>query len=253
MIPEALRTKLIQEADFRNRPDELAQERPDPLWVARRYHDEVIALMCALFGYGRAKSIVGYLTALPWFLLDETETAIRQYNFSPYRFQSPHDVMQIFITMNRLKREQISLESIYQNDLIGEENSVGGIYAMMEFLKKLNHYDSDGYHFWLGSVPKKRSLAGVSPLKRWNMFVRWMVRKDHLDMGIWTRCESSKLIMPLDTHTFRVSQRLGLLQRKSCDLKAALELTEKLREIDANDPVRFDFALYRIGQEMLWE
>lgn len=241
----------MREADSRNHPEELVFERPDPLWVARQHHDEVIALVCALFGYGKARSIVNYLQALPWTLLEESEISINNYPFSPYRFQSSEDVKQIFITLQRLKKEQIILGDIYENRLALSGRSVEGIYAMIGVLKKLNHYDSDGYRFWLGKIPEKVSSLNVSPLKRWNMYARWMVRKDHLDMGIWVRGDPSKLIMPLDTHTFRVSKQLGLLQRKSYDLKAALELTESLKAIDANDPVRFDFALYRIGQEML--
>jgi len=57
------------------------------------------------------------------------------------------------------------------------------------------------------------------------------------------------LIIPLDTHTFNVSLRLGLLTRKTYDLKASLELTAKLREFDESDPIKYDFAIYRLGQE----
>lgn len=86
-------------------------------------------------------------------------------------------------------------------------------------------------------------------MKRWMMYLRWMVRKDSLDMGLWKVMNPSELIMPLDTHTFTLSQKLGLLGRKQCDLKAALELTEMLRTFDPNDPIKYDFALYRLGQE----
>jgi uncharacterized protein (TIGR02757 family) len=83
------------------------------------------------------------------------------------------------------------------------------------------------------------------------MFLRWMVRSDSLDMGLWKRIDKSRLVIPLDTHTFHVSRRLGLLKRKTCDMKAALELTEQLRKFDPEDPVKYDFALYRLGQEKL--
>ena len=87
-----------------------------------------------------------------------------------------------------------------------------------------------------------------SPLKRWNMFLRWMVRKDSVDLGMWEGIRTSDLILPLDTHTFRVCQRLGILKRKSYDLKAALEASEFLRGLNPKDPIKYDFALYRIGQ-----
>jgi uncharacterized protein (TIGR02757 family) len=78
-----------------------------------------------------------------------------------------------------------------------------------------------------------------------------MVRHDELDMGLWTGVDKSDLILPLDTHTFNVSKNLGLLSRKTYDLKSALLITEKLKEFDSNDPIKYDFALYRLGQEKL--
>ena len=71
-------------------------------------------------------------------------------------------------------------------------------------------------------------------------------------MGLWgDAVETKDLILPLDTHTFNVSKRIGLLCRKSYDLKSAILITEKLREFDPKDPIKYDFALYRIGQEKL--
>ena len=83
------------------------------------------------------------------------------------------------------------------------------------------------------------------------MYLRWMVRHDHIDMGLWSRVDKKDLIMPLDTHTFKVSHKLGLLTRKTYDLQAAIELTETLSLFDAQDPVKYDFAIYRLGQEQL--
>ncbi len=68
-------------------------------------------------------------------------------------------------------------------------------------------------------------------------------------MGLWSKIDKRDLIIPLDTHTFNVSLRLGLLTRKTYDLKASLELTAKLREFDESDPIKYDFAIYRLGQE----
>lgn len=89
-------------------------------------------------------------------------------------------------------------------------------------------------------------------MKRWMMYLRWMVRCDNIDMGLWSGIDRADLIIPLDTHTFNVSRKLGLLSRKSYDLEAAIELTKKLKEFDEKDPLKYDFALYRIGQERLF-
>ena len=75
--------------------------------------------------------------------------------------------------------------------------------------------------------------------------------QDELDMGLWSKIDKKDLLMPLDTHTFKMSQKLGLLKRKSYDMKAVFELTDRFRQWDKNDPVKYDFALYRIGQEKL--
>jgi len=78
-----------------------------------------------------------------------------------------------------------------------------------------------------------------------------MVRKDNIDMGLWSGVDKADLIIPLDTHTFNVGLRLGLLKRKSYDLEAAFELTQTLKSFDAEDPLKYDFALYRLGQEKI--
>ncbi|WP_321778370.1 DUF2400 family protein [Sulfurimonas sp.] len=83
------------------------------------------------------------------------------------------------------------------------------------------------------------------------MFLRWMVRKDNIDMGLWKNINKADLIMPLDTHTFNVSLKLGLLKRKTYDLQSAIELTQTLKIFDKDDPLKYDFALYRIGQEKI--
>jgi uncharacterized protein (TIGR02757 family) len=88
-----------------------------------------------------------------------------------------------------------------------------------------------------------------SACKRLNMFLRWMVRKDGagVDFGLWSRIAMSQLHMPLDVHVQRISHELGLLKRTQSDWKACRELTLALREFDAFDPVRYDFALFGLG------
>ncbi len=80
------------------------------------------------------------------------------------------------------------------------------------------------------------------------MYLRWMVRKDELDLGLFTKIHTKDLLIPLDTHTHKISLTLGLLKRKIYDYKSVLELTQNLKKLDANDPIKYDFALYRLGQ-----
>jgi len=81
------------------------------------------------------------------------------------------------------------------------------------------------------------------------MFLRWMVRKDNngVDFGIWKKISPSILSCPLDIHSGNVARKLGLLLRKQNDHKAVLELDSKLRELDIEDPVKYDFALFGLG------
>ena len=93
--------------------------------------------------------------------------------------------------------------------------------------------------------------ARNSSCKRLLMFLRWMVRHDDngVDFGLWTRISPAQLVIPIDVHVNRVTRSLGLLTRPQTDWKAALELTEALRQFDAADPVRYDFALFGLGVE----
>ncbi len=245
----ALKILLDAEVQKRNDQAELSYFKPDPLLVASRHRDESIALICALFGYGNAHQIVKFLDLLDFSLLHQSEEEITQaLNTHYYRFQKSEDVIALFIALTRL-REIDSIENIFYAGYRKEENILDGLWFFIEKLTALYTHESRGYRFLIGSIPKRVNSAGT--YKRYMMFLRWMVRKDHLDMGLWTKITPRDLIMPLDTHTFQVSRRLGLLERKSYDMKAVLELTEQLRIFDPEDPVKYDFALYRLGQEKL--
>jgi len=89
--------------------------------------------------------------------------------------------------------------------------------------------------------------AGGSACKRLNLFLRWMVRKDDVDLGLWESIDKAKLIVPVDVHIGRLCRILGLYSRKTVSLSAAVEITESFAQIEPSDPVKFDFALSRIG------
>jgi len=217
--------------------------------IASKYNDETIALICALFAYGNARLIVKFLDSLDFALLDASDASIKKTLSSHYyRFQNAEDVTAIFIALKRLK-EVDSIENIFYVGYKKEENVLDGLWQFIETLKSVNAHKSRGYDFLVGSLPKKVQSAGT--YKRYMMYLRWMVRKDNLDLGLWSKIDKKDLLLPLDTHTFKVSQRLGLLKRKTYDMKAALEVTERLKKFDREDPIKYDFALYRLGQEKI--
>lgn len=243
-----IRELLENEANKRNSCDELDYSRADPLMVAKRYGEEHIALTCALFAYGNAKQIVKFLDSIDFALfLDDFDAFLPTLEDKYYRFQKNRDVIEWFRTLQQI-RDMGGLESIFMD---GYKNGdvIAGIAKLIDSIYDLNPYRSYGYEFLISKPIKNISKA--SAMKRWFMYLRWMVRSDELDMGLWSRVDTKDLLMPLDTHTFNISRKLGLLNRKQCDLHASIELTEKLREFDASDPIKYDFALYRIGQEKL--
>ena len=240
---------LDDEVLARNNSSEISLDKPDPLLIAREHNDETIALICALFAYGNVNLIVKFLQSLDFSLLEASDEMItRTLATHYYRFQNADDVATLFITLKRLK-DVDSIENIVYEGYKKEENVLEGLWGFLDTLKSLHPRKSRGYDFLVGSVPKKPNAVGT--YKRYMMYLRWMVRKDALDLGLWNKIDKKDLILPLDTHTFKVSQRLGLLKRKTYDMKAAIEVTQRLSKFDKLDPIKYDFALYRLGQEKL--
>lgn len=239
---------LEKETNLRNSTSELSDDKPDPLLIASIYKDEYISLICALFAYGNAKLIVKFLKSFDFSLLEKDDIIIEKtLKNSYYRFQSNQDVIEFFKTMKLLKKST-SIELKFCEGYTKNSNVMEGLSSIISYMYDLNPYRSRGYEFLLGKIP---TAKGNSPYKRWHMYLRWMVRHDNLDFGLWKNVDKKDLLVPLDTHTFSVGRELGLIKRKSYDFKSVLELTESLRKFDINDPVKYDFALYRIGQEKI--
>ncbi len=217
---------------------EINENKPDPILIAQKYNDEYVALIAALFAYGNVKAIMKFLNSLD---LENFNS-----NNAYYRFQTRKDVKEFLKTI-KLMKEKHSLNDLFLKGYEKNHNVIEGIKKIITTIYKTNFYTSKGYEFLIGKIPPDKT-KGISPYKRWNMFLRWMVRDKKPDLKLWYGIEKKDLIIPLDTHTHKVSLNLGLLKRKSYDLQAAIDLTEKLKEFDSEDPLKYDFALYRIGQ-----
>jgi len=244
-----IKKRLNEEAKKRNNADEVSVDKLDPILVAHRYKDPCISLICALFAYGNVKQIVKFLDSLDFSLLKKSDDEIKErLKNHYYRFQKSEDVIALFIALKRLN-ETTTLQRVFVDAYKKNSNVIEGINALIEMLNLLYPHSTQGYNFLISKVTTKTKGAGA--LKRWMMFLRWMVRDDNIDMGLWSDVDKKDLIMPLDTHTFNVSKKLGLLKRKTYDLQAAIELTQMLKSFDEQDPLKYDFALYRIGQEKI--
>ncbi len=244
-----VKQELEHWAEKRNSKSELSSSAsPDPLQVSARYKDEYVCLVCALFAYGNARAIVKFLNSLDFSVLDKDKTSIEKSSMDKiYRFQNSRDISEFFYTLSLLKKQN-SLEEVFFQGYKKEYKVIDGIASLLQTLYELNPYRSRGYEFLLGKIPTKKV---ASPYKRWNMYLRWMVRKDELDLGLWSKVDKAHLLAPLDTHTHKMALRLGLIERKTYDFKACLELTEAFKSFDGNDPIKYDFALYRLGQEKI--
>ncbi len=244
-----IKKRLDLEVTKRNREGEVSSDNLDPILVAHRYRDPTISLICALFAYGNVKQIVKFLDSLDFELLSKSDEEINEaLKNHYYRFQKSEDVIALFLALKRLNT-QTSLEEVFLSGYSDKHNVIDGINATISKIISLYPHSSRGYNFLIGKVTTKTKGAGA--LKRWMMFLRWMVREDNIDMGLWSGVDRADLIMPLDTHTFNVGKRLALLQRKTYDLQAAIELTDTLKGFDKKDPLKYDFALYRLGQEKI--
>lgn len=270
-----LKTLLEHHYSARNTEFELSLEKPDPLFALKKAINEKyefideIAVLCALLAYGNAGQILKTLLKLDFRLLGD-EKAILAHKFPYYRFQSSEDIKMLFLALSKIIARG-GIKSVFvkaykraklDSANNAESSALCGINAMIcaldsaiisQTLYSQNLAESSptkGLKFLIGQ--KAHSTRAHSPLKRWNLFLRWMVRKDNIDLGLWSDEVACKdLILPLDTHTFRLSQKLGLLNRKSYDLRSALEITANLAKFCENDPVKYDFALYRLGQERI--
>jgi len=251
-----LKELLDIEVNSRNTNFELSYEKPDPLLVAKRQNDDFAILLCALFAYGNAKLIVKFLDSLDFSLLNESEEKIKkELREHYYRFQNSTDVIMAFKTFRRLKQEN-SLENIFYEAYKKDNCVLEGIDEVIKRIYLVSNYKTRGFNFLVSNLFKRDKKGfikevGNSAYKRWNMFLRWMVRDDNLDLGRWKNINKKDLILPLDTHTFNVSLKLGLLNRKTYDLKSAILITQKLKEFDKSDPIKYDFAIYRLGQEKI--
>lgn len=228
----------------------------DPVWILHRFSDErdieLIALITAAFAYGSVEQINRFINEL----LQKTGGKPYEFtiNFSKrkdkkflkdlyYRFNSHTDIFNMFNSLNKVLTEYASLKNLFVKHFLDSHRDI--IPALTGFTGELNkniNIQKNNYYHYLFSNPVNKSTC-----KRMNLFLRWMIRKDEIDLGLWSGIGTQKLIMPVDTHIARISKNLKLVKRKSIDLKFALELTEKLRTFDPIDPVKYDFALCHIG------
>jgi uncharacterized protein (TIGR02757 family) len=234
----------------------------DPVHIVRRYaaadDREIVGFCAAALAFGRVASVVQSIEALLAVMGPKPAEFVR--SFQPvrdsrrieplvHRWIRGRDLVALLLILQRMLRAEGSIEGFFVR---GDDPSGADVgKALDSFCARALETDlRDAY----GRMPKRpgvcyffpRPSAG-SACKRLNLFLRWMVRQDAIDLGVWTRVSPARLIVPLDTHVIRLGRCLRLTHYTSPGWKMAAEITASLRAINPDDPVRFDFSLCHVG------
>lgn len=254
-ITERLRAPLERlYADF----DYAGRVERDAIRFPLRYPDprdrEVVALLTACLAYGRVDlfgsaldRVLAAVGPSPARLVMAFEPERHATLFSDflYRFNRPRDVVAFCVAARQMLERHGSLEACF---LAGDPDSAGPIRPALEAFARA-FLEAD-----LGAVfPRGRLSRGYrhlfplpsvgGPCKRLHLFLRWMVRRESPDFGLWSRVSPARLLVPVDTHVENMSRAIGLTRRRSRTWAMAEEITGRLAAIDPGDPVKFDFAL----------
>ena len=251
--------RLEQLYEAYNREDAAA----DPIQIVRRYKNpadqEVVGFCAAALAFGRVNSVLNTVEALTRILGPEPAQYVRR--FDP---KAPHPELRAMVHRWTRGRDIVALLWVLRQ-MIDRSGSIEGFFlegydpgatdlgdALDSFSRRAMALDLKAVYG--RRVPARtgvcyfftRPSAG-SGCKRLNLFLRWMVRRDEVDLGAWASIPPSKLIVPLDTHVIRLGRCLRLTRYSSPGWRMAVEITASLRAIDPVDPVRFDFSICHVG------
>jgi len=257
---------LKQKLEYHYKAFDKSQISPDPLQFLHLYKDkkdiEVIGFIASVFAYGNVKQIINTLNKIL------TAANNQPYNFImnfkdlkrndglknlKHRFYTTEDIIVLFFVMNDILEKYGSIKKLflkyYTEDGPGIKNALNDFSIHLLQMAQAK----------TGATKITRGIRFMFPLpelgsacKRMNLFLRWMVRKDELDFGIWgDKISKAELIIPVDTHVARVCKILKLTTLKNVSWNMAEEITANLKKLDADDPVKYDFAICHIGMRKL--
>ena len=210
----------------------------DPIYFPHSLegNKEFIGFTAALFAYGRVAAIKSLLTA--FFGSCGTVPATLRSNPQnlKYRFQNEKDISVYCKIMQEIYLKEGCLENLFD----GHKEPYEAARIAVERIRSYTDALTGGLSFLF-------ALPGNSASKRLMMFLRWMIRKDAVDFGLWKSFSASSLSVPLDTHVTKLSIRLGIISEKEGGKKALDKVNAFFRELSPDDPVKYDFALTRLG------
>jgi uncharacterized protein (TIGR02757 family) len=246
----------------------------DPVHIVRRFRPsedrEVVGFCAAALAFGRVASVLQSIEALLAVMGPKPAAFVRGFDAARdlpalkplvHRWIRGVDLAALMLVLQRMLRDHGSIEGFF---LAGDDPAAPDIgpaldsfsvRALQTDLQAVYGSSEGGKHrVGQGFSPARRGVCYFFPrpsagsaCKRLNLFLRWMVRKDAIDLGVWARVSPERLVVPLDTHVIRVGRCLRLTKRASPGWKMAADITAALRALDPADPVRYDFSLCHIG------
>ncbi len=254
---------LKRKLDYHYQYFDKSKISPDPLEFLHLYENfydiEIAGIISAIFAYGNVKQIISTLNKIHKTMNYKPHSFIMNFDFEKdkilfeslkYRFYNSQDISHLFSILNFVYKNSGSLKDLflqnYNKDELNLKNPISKFSKnMISISKKFHGNSSNGIKFMF-SDPYSGSAC-----KRINLFLRWMIRKDELDFGIWNEIPPNKLVIPVDTHIARICKELKLTKLKNVNWKMAEEITENLKKFDPIDPVKYDFAICHIGMRKM--
>ncbi len=237
----------------------------DPLSFCHRYpnHEdqEIVALIAALLAYGSVKVIKGSLKRI-FDVMGESPSAFvdnfipgehgKLFNGFKHRFNNANDICALLWAIRQIREQEGSIENFFCRFHNSDAQTVEQ--ALNNFCPSVLSLDYRPV-FGNSELSSQKSYRFLFPMpsngsacKRLCMFLRWVVRpSDGIDLGLWRLLSPKSLIIPVDRHIERIGQMLGLTKRSTPDWQMASEITSALRELDQNDPVKYDFSICHLG------
>lgn len=235
-----------------NRPNFIEK---DPITIPHQFSKkqdiEIAGLFASTLAWGNRSTIIKNCDKLmQWmdyaphqFITQHQPADLKPFLLFVHRTFNATDLLYFIAFLHHHYCTSASLETAFSKFLKVDDDTIAS--ALIGF---------HDYFFSLHDYPERTKKHVATPAKhsackRLNMYLRWMVRNDNngVDFGIWKNISPKQLICPLDTHSSRVARKLGLLTRSQNDWQSAMELTNNLKRLDANDPVKYDFALFGMG------
>jgi TIGR02757 family protein len=253
--------KLYEKLELHYKAFDKTKIEPDPLQFLHLYSSaldiELMGFVASVFAYGKVGQIISALNKINSILGKEPVNFVlyeknikKTFENIAHRFYSAKDVALLFNLLKLIYTEYGSIQNLYMLNYYEDDYNIkrsmnGFVNKIYEIINKRKWDITHGTAFMFPN-PEQGSAC-----KRMNLFLRWMVRKDELDFGLWSKIVPNKLVIPVDTHVARVCKELKLTERKNADWKMAEEITENLKKFDPADPVKYDFAICHIGMRKL--